>query len=89
MSIIRKRALRAMTIDAAWQNHLDTDRELLEAGKLPDTIVLSGDPLQVDDVRKLHVQRVWIGGRDVYRRNPDSSVGSTIPDRSPCRPVEG
>ncbi len=52
----------------------ETDRGSLEAGKLPNIIVLSGDPLQVDDVRKLHVQRVWIVGRDVYRRNPDSSV---------------
>ncbi|ASJ75429.1 amidohydrolase [Granulosicoccus antarcticus] len=66
--VSRARALRAMTIDAAWQNHLETDRGSLEAGKLADLILLSGDPLQEEDVRKLHVQRVWIGGRDVYRR---------------------
>ena len=72
--VSRERALRAMTIDAAWQNHLETDRGSLEAGKLADIIVLSGDPLQVDDVRKLHVQRVWIGGRDVYQRQPDGPV---------------
>ncbi len=72
--VSRERALRAMTIDAAWQNHLETDRGSLEAGKLADIIVLSGDPLQVDDVRKLQVQRVWVGGRQVYRRNPDGPV---------------
>ncbi len=74
LAVSRERALQAMTIDAAWQNHLETDRGSLEAGKLADIIVLSGDPLQVDDVRKLQVQRVWIGGRDVYRRNPESPV---------------
>lgn len=72
--VSRERALRALTIDAAWQNHLETDRGSLEAGKLADMIMLSGDPLQVDDVRKLQVQRVWIGGRDVYHRKPDGPV---------------
>ncbi|MFK7889765.1 MAG: amidohydrolase [Granulosicoccus sp.] len=66
LAISRERALRAMTIDAAWQNHLDSDRGSLEAGKLADVIVLSGNPLTEPDVRKLRVQRVWIGGREVY-----------------------
>lgn len=61
--ISRLRALRAMTIDAAWQNHLDHDRGSLEVGKLADFTVLSANPLDVDDVRDIAVQQVWIGGR--------------------------
>ncbi len=67
--VSRARVLRAMTLDAAWQNHLDQDRGSLETGKLADLIVLSGDPLLAEDVRRLHVLQVWIGGREVYRRS--------------------
>ena len=70
--ISRQRALRALTIDAAWQNHLEQDRGSLEAGKLADLIVLSGNPLEVNDVRSIKVTRVWIGGREVYTRAPDT-----------------
>lgn len=69
LSVSRMRALRAMTIDAAWQNHLDHDRGSLEEGKLADVISLSGNPLVVDDVRDVVVLKVWIGGRERYRRN--------------------
>ncbi len=60
--ISRLRALRAMTIDAAWQNHLDTDRGSLEIGKIADLVVLSDNPLVVDDVRTITSREVWIGG---------------------------
>ena len=61
--ISRLRALRAMTIDAAWQNHLDHDRGSIEVGKFADLVVLSDDPLTVEDVRDVDVQQVWIDGR--------------------------
>ena len=67
--VSRMRALRAMTIDAAWQNHIDADRGSLEAGKLADFISLSANPLSVDDVRDIVVSRVWIGGVERYRRS--------------------
>lgn len=66
--VSRMRALRAMTIDAAWQNHLDSDRGSLEVGKLADVISLSDNPLLADDVRNISVSQVWIGGRIRYRR---------------------
>ncbi|MFK7852903.1 MAG: amidohydrolase [Granulosicoccus sp.] len=69
LSVSRLRALRAMTIDAAWQNHLDHDRGSLEEGKLADMISLSGNPLLVDDVRDVEVLKVWIGGRERYRHS--------------------
>lgn len=62
-------ALRAVTIDAAWQIFQEDNRGSLEAGKLADLVVLSGNP--VDDpegMRELLVERTVIGGVTVYRR---------------------
>lgn len=62
-------ALRAVTIDAAWQIFQEDNRGSLEAGKLADLVVLSGNP--VDDpegMRELQVERTVIGGVTVYRR---------------------
>lgn len=61
--VSRQRALRALTIDAAWQNHLEGDRGSLEVGKLADFVVISHDPLTVDDVRYIKIREVWIGGK--------------------------
>ncbi len=60
--VSRLRALRAMTIDVAWQNHLEHDRGSLEVGKLADVVVLSGNPLISENVRAIKVEQVWIGG---------------------------
>lgn len=64
--ISREQALRALTIDAAWQSHLDDDRGSLEAGKLADFIVLSSNPLTHPDVRNIQIEEVWIGGKKRY-----------------------
>jgi len=59
----RLRALRALTVDAAWQNHLDAGRGSIEVGKLADIVVLSDNPLTGSDVREMSVRQVWIGGK--------------------------
>jgi predicted amidohydrolase YtcJ len=62
-------ALRAVTIDAAWQIFQEDNRGSLEPGKYADIIVLSGSPL--DDamaMRDLVVERTLIGGATVYDR---------------------
>jgi predicted amidohydrolase YtcJ len=62
-------ALRAVTIDAAWQVFLDDRLGSLEPGKYADMIVLSGSPL--DDslgMRELVVERTLVGGAAIYRR---------------------
>ncbi len=60
-------ALRAMTIDAAWQVFQEDRVGSLEAGKLADIVILDGDPLTVEDVRTLNVVETIIGGRTVYQ----------------------
>jgi predicted amidohydrolase YtcJ len=61
-------ALRAVTIDAAWQVFQDGNRGSLEAGKFADLVVLSGNPL--DDpmaMRELRVERTVVGGATIYQ----------------------
>ena len=62
-------ALRAVTIDAAWQVFQEENRGSLEPGKYADLVVLSGNPL--DDpmaMRELSVERTVVGGVTIYRR---------------------
>ncbi len=58
-------ALRAVTIDAAYQLHLDDEIGSLEAGKQADFAVLEEDPLAVDPLHLRDI-KVWgtvLGGR--------------------------
>ncbi len=64
----RIEALRAVTIDAAWQVFMDDQIGSIEPGKLADLVVLSGNPLETDDIRDLVVDRTFIGGAEVYSR---------------------
>lgn len=60
-------ALRAVTIDAAWQVFQDSNRGSLEKGKYADLVVLSGNPM--DDpmaMRELQVKRTVVGGVTIY-----------------------
>ena len=64
-------ALRAMTIDAAWQCHSDHEVGSLAAGKFADFIVLAEDPLTVapETLGEIKVLETWIGGRQVFSLN--------------------
>ncbi|MBE9538136.1 MAG: amidohydrolase [Proteobacteria bacterium] len=60
-------ALRAVTIDAAWQVFEEDNRGSLEPGKFADMIILSGSPL--DDpmaMRELKVERTMVGGATIF-----------------------
>lgn len=61
-------ALRAVTIDAAWQVFQEGNRGSLQPGKYADLVVLSGSPLDNPlAMRELLVERTVIGGATVYR----------------------
>lgn len=61
-------ALRAVTIDAAYQHFEEGEKGSLEPGKLADLVILSGSPL--DDpaaIDRLQVIETIIGGHTEYR----------------------
>ncbi|GGK62515.1 amidohydrolase [Amphritea balenae] len=60
-------ALRAITIDAAWQVFQENNRGSIEPGKLADLVILSGNPLLAPgDIRQLSVEETIVGGVTVY-----------------------
>ncbi|MFT7127642.1 MAG: putative amidohydrolase YtcJ [Pseudoalteromonas tetraodonis] len=65
--ISRLSSLRAMTIDAAWQNFLDKETGSIEPGKKADLVFLSGNPLS-DNIEKIEVEETWVAGNRIYLR---------------------
>ncbi len=66
--IDRMTALRAVTIDAAWQVFMDEQVGSIEPGKLADLVVLSGSPLTAPDLRDLLVDMTVIEGVTHFER---------------------
>ena len=63
-------ALRAVTIDAAWQVFQENNRGSLEPGKYADMIILSGSPLENPmAMRDLKVEATLVGGVTIYQAN--------------------
>jgi hypothetical protein len=62
-------ALRAVTIDAAWQIFQEDNRGSLEPGKWADIITLSASPLRNPlAIRDIEVLETIVGGRTIYPR---------------------
>lgn len=61
-------ALRAATIDAAWQCHSDHEVGSLEVGKFADFVVLDRDPRELEGcaLGGLVIQETWVDGERVY-----------------------
>ena len=69
--ISRESALKAVTLDAAWQAFRDHEVGSLEVGKLADLVILSENPITAIDIRNVAVDETWIGGRRHYLRQTD------------------
>ena len=74
--LTRTAALRAATIDAAYELHGDDVTGSLELGKFADLIVLDRNPLKIsdEDIANVHVLETMVGGKVVYRS--DASAAS-------------
>ncbi|GFM74794.1 MULTISPECIES: amidohydrolase [Pseudomonas] len=64
-------ALRAVTIDAAWQCHLDHQIGSLLTGKQADLVILEKNPLQLPEsysagMRDIEVRETWVNGIKVF-----------------------
>jgi predicted amidohydrolase YtcJ len=57
-------AIRAMTLDAAWQCHLDHVCGSLVTGKAADIVVLEKDPTKVvpTDIQSIKIHSTWLDG---------------------------
>lgn len=65
-----EQAIRAQTIDAAWQLFADDVIGSMEVGKYADMVVLSADPRTVppEQIADLDVRATFLAGRQVYRQ---------------------
>jgi predicted amidohydrolase YtcJ len=63
-----EQAIRAQTIDAAWQLFADDVIGSLEVGKYADLVVLSADPRTVppERIADLEVRATFLAGRQVH-----------------------
>jgi hypothetical protein len=60
-------ALRAITINAAWQIFQEDNRGSIEVGKFADMVILSEDPLKnPKSIKDIQVVKTIIGGVPVY-----------------------
>ena len=66
-AISQVQALRAITIDAAWQLFAEDRVGSLEPGKLADLTVVDQNPLETspDALDETQVVGTWLGGRSV------------------------
>ena len=61
-------AIRAVTINAAWQCHSEHEIGSLEKGKLADFVVLDSDPRKVKPtaISDIKVSETWMNGKQVF-----------------------
>lgn len=67
--ITPEQAIRAMTIDAAWQTFEEDIKGSVEIGKLADFVILAENPLKVphDKIKDIKVEETIVGGKSVYK----------------------
>ena len=64
-------ALRAVTINAAWQHFDEREKGSLEVGKLADLVILDRSPLDdPEHIDRIRVLETIVGGHSAYRAEP-------------------
>lgn len=64
-------ALKAVTINAAWQIFRDDELGSIEPGKLADLVVLDKNPLlHPKTIKDIRVEQTFVGGVSIYQSRP-------------------
>ena len=91
----RAEALRLYTAGGAWISSEEARKGTLEAGKLADLVVLTGNyfSMPVDEVKNLESVLTMVGGKVVYAAGPYSNLDAAplpaLPDWLPVRHYGG
>jgi len=69
--ITPQQALRAVTIDAAWQNFEENIKGSIEPGKFADFVVLAENPLTIEPtkIKDIPILETIVAGKTVYKNN--------------------
>ncbi|MFO7777195.1 MAG: amidohydrolase family protein [Nitriliruptoraceae bacterium] len=75
-----QQALRAVTIDAAWQSFTEQDVGSIEPGKFADLTILDEDPLTApaEQLRHIGIAEVIIGGQTRYDRETSDKTKTFV-----------
>jgi predicted amidohydrolase YtcJ len=67
-ALTREQAIRCATVNGAYLTFDEGKKGSLEAGKLADLVVLSDDPMTVEEtnIREISARMTMVGGRIVY-----------------------
>jgi predicted amidohydrolase YtcJ len=67
-AVTREEAIRAYTINGAWQDHMDRIKGSIEVGKVADLCVLGGDILTADahEIGGIPVDMTILDGKVIY-----------------------
>ncbi|NDV19274.1 amidohydrolase family protein [Pseudodesulfovibrio sp. JC047] len=76
-----EQAIRAITIDAAWQLRMEDMIGSLEVGKYADLVVLDGNPFEVEPIKiaEIDVLMTMMNGTFTYKKG-DETTSVTLPD---------
>lgn len=83
-------ALRAVTIDAAWQIFQEENRGSIEKGKYADLVVLSVDPeTNPEKINEIEILQTFVGGELVFESSCEPyHVETTVPPRGKSQSKE-
>ena len=63
-------AVQAITINAAWQCHMEDIVGSIEVGKMADFVILEHDPIKTenpDDIMKIKIHSTWMNGKITHK----------------------